>query len=172
MKQLGNKHYPRVFLHYSLGHLQSRPRSSQPTRDKERCKEWEKCFSPPCTSAEVNKMYMTLWVSNNKPAISCTLRAFDIRMTQRPYRESRTPLHSCTRASLKAFRRNNCSFQSLLFLITFLVIAVTFLWLFQQWDTAAQASCGSTTITNQYCVSVCEFLSHHLFYQIFDIWKY
>lgn len=107
-------------------------------REKERCKEWEKCFSLPCSSAEVNKMYMTLWVSNNKPPISCTLRAFDIRMTQRPHRESRTPLHSCTRASLEAFGRNNCSFQSLLFLMTFLVIAVTFLWLLKQWDTAAQ----------------------------------
>lgn len=106
-------------------------------RDKETCQESKMRISPSCMSAEVNKVYMPLWLSNNKPAISCRLQAFGIRMTQHLPEGSRTPLHSFTRASLKEFRRNNSSFQGLLFLITFLVIAVSFLWLFQQWDTAA-----------------------------------
>lgn len=80
---------------------------------KERDEERERCFSPSHMPAEVNKMYMPLWLSNSKPAISCRLRAFDIRMTQHPYGESSIRL--CTRASLEEFRRNNCSFQDLLF---------------------------------------------------------
>lgn len=105
--------------------------------DKEKSEERDMHISPSWMPAEVNKLYITLWLSNNKPAISCRLQVFDIRMTQHSYREPRSPLHSCTRASLKNSWEITVVFKVSFFPVIFWVIAVTFLWLFQQWDTAA-----------------------------------